>query len=260
MVGGKADELMTVRSVLIDTPAGPLGAAITEPAGRPVGAALVLPGGGRRTGPNRLWGRLAHAMADAGVIVGRIDLPGHGDSDLIPSDERNTAQAMRYAGLWWSDIAGDLDTMLVCGCYGSRLVGPVLEESNVAQLALIVPYLRTRYPNVKASSRRTRAARWLLRRRPSALDKKMVRSLAAHSRETPIWVLVGEHDLAARYAGAIRNSAPDPGMVTIETIDGVSIHTHSSPRSQAMTIQRVTSWAQKHIPDTDMRDKESAVR
>ena len=242
------------RPVLIDTPAGPLGAAITEPIGAPVAAALVLPGGGRRVGPNRLWGRLARAMADAGVIVGRIDLPGNGDSDLIPSDEKNTAQAMRHAGRWFADFAGDLDTLLVCGCYGSRLVGPVLEETNVAQLALIVPYLRTRYPNVRASSRRTRAARWMIRRRPGALDKKMVRSLAAYSRETPIWILVGEHDVAARYVGAISESVRDERAVTIETIEGISIHTHSSPQSQAMTIERVTKWAQRHVTD-----KESAV-
>ena len=242
------------RPLLIDTPAGPLGAAITEPTGTPVAAALILPGGGRRVGPNRLWGRLSQAMADSGVIVGRIDLPGNGDSDLIPPDEKNTMQAMRYAGRWFADFAGDLDALVVCGCYGSRLVGPVLEESNVAQLALIVPYLRTRYPNVRASSQRTRAARWMIRRRPAALDKKMVQSLVIYSRETPIWILVGEHDVAARYVGAIRDSVRDRRAVTIETIEGISIHTHSSSQSQAMTIERVAKWAQRHVSD-----KESAV-
>ena len=246
---------MRAQPVLINTPLGPLGAALTEPAGRPVAAALVLPGGGRRTGPNRLWGRLAESMAESGILVGRIDIPGHGDSDLISPEGKNVDQAMRYAGRWLSEYAGNLETTLVCGCYGSRLVGPILKEASVARMALIVPYLRTRYPNVRAFNQRARLARWMIRRRPGATDKKMVRELAAYSEKTPVWVLVGEHDVAARYVGALREAARDRNSVTIETIEGVAIHTHSSAQSQDLTIRHVTDWITSHI-DT----REPAVR
>jgi hypothetical protein len=194
-------------------------------------------------------------MADSGVLVTRIDLPGNGDSDLVPTGRKDDLQAIGHVGRWFSEHAKGLDQLVVGGCYGSRLIGPVVEEASVSRLALIAPYLRTRYPNVKAASRRGRAARWMVRRRPSTLDTRMVRTLAGYSRRIPIWILVGEHDVAARYAGSLRDAARDKGAVTIETIEGLAIHTHSSAESQEVTIRRVTEWMKRNV-----RGPESARR
>jgi pimeloyl-ACP methyl ester carboxylesterase len=240
---------MNGRPALIDTPLGPIGAALTEPTGAPTVAALILPGGGRRTGPNRLWGRLARSLADSGALVARIDLPGHGDSDLIAPSKKTDLQVVGHVARWFSGQSNGLDLLVIGGCYGSRLVGPLVEEASVARLALIAPYLRTRYPNVRAASRRGRAARWMVRRRPSTLDTRMVRALAGYSRKSPLWVLVGEHDVAARYVGALRDAARDKGSVEIETIEGLAIHTHSSAQSQEVTIRRVTNWMNRHVKD-----------
>ena len=234
---------MTSTPLLVDTPLGPVGVGVTRPNAAPRSAVLMLPGGGRRVGPNRLWPRLADDLAVSGNVVARVDLPGYGDSDLIPSHARNDLQAVRYATRWFAAETSGLDLTVVCGCYGSRLVGAVLEETAATRIGLVVPYLRSRYPNVRAERLKGRIARALVRRRPGVLDKKMVDSLARLSSTSPIWILVGEYDVSARYVGAVREVARDSTRVEIEVISGAAIHTHSSPETQEMTIDRVTTWA-----------------
>lgn len=238
---------MTSEPRLVETPIGPVGVGLTRPADEPRSAVLVLPGGGRRVGPNRLWPRLAEALAKNGALVARVDLPGHGDSDLITPTARNDLAAVRHATKWFMDQAGGLDLTVVCGCYGSRLVTAVLEEAPVRRMGLVVPYLRVRYPNVRAAGLRGRLTRAVVRRRPGVLDRRMVDSLARISDTCPIWILVGEHDVAARYVGAVRAAAEDRSHVAIEVVDGASIHTHSSPETQEITIERVTNWVREPV-------------
>ena len=237
---------MTSRPLLLDSPIGPVGIGLTEPSETPTGAVLLLPGGARRTGPNRLWPRLASSLAMQGFTVARMDLPGHGDSDLIPPGSANDLAAARHAARWFADYVRTNELVLVCGCYGSRLAGAVLDEVNVTGAGLIVPYLRTRYPNMRAARVRGRVTRALVRRRPSTVDKKMVRTLALNSNKTPLWILVGEKDVSARYVGEVKAAAKDQSRVHIEVLPDVAIHTHSSPVTQDMTIEHVTRWAHEH--------------
>ena len=237
---------MTSAPHLVDGPIGPVGVGLTRPVAGPTGAVLILPGGGRRVGPNRLWPRLAAALAEQGNVVARVDLPGHGDSDLIPSNPANDLEAVRLATRWFCGQTEGLDLKLVCGCYGSRLATAVANEVSVSEIALIVPHLRLRYPGTRAARLRGRFARALARRRPGTIDRKMVRTLSDLSVRSQMWILVGEDDVAARYVGAVRDSAPD-GRVRIKTLPGIAIHTHSTAQSQAMTIESVANWAVREL-------------
>ena len=75
----------------------------------------------------------------------------------------------------------------------------------------------------------------------------MVGALARLSEESPIWILVGEHDVAARYVGAVRDTARDPSRVAIDVIEGAAIHTHSSSQMQQITIDRVAGWVREQV-------------
>src|SRR5439155_16215459 len=107
--------------VLIPTSMGCLEGVVSEPEGVPLMAAVILPGGGGRFGPGRVWRRLARGLADAGVVTLRVDYPERGATG------GNRARARRHAAVqeaveWFAGRTGELRILLVGYCYGTRVI------------------------------------------------------------------------------------------------------------------------------------------
>jgi pimeloyl-ACP methyl ester carboxylesterase len=156
---------------------------VTLPAGEPTGTAiLLLPSGGRplAISRNRLWVRLAHALAELGHHTLRFDDHGSGEST-------GTLGRFNLDRPFTADVKGALEAVqrmgaqrfvLVGACFGARTaLAAAAEIEELAGLVMISPPIR----NMEKGERHaTRVARdwtvWRYLRRAASRD--ILRGLA----------------------------------------------------------------------------------
>jgi dienelactone hydrolase len=244
--------------VLIPTSMGCLEGVVSEPEGVPLMAAIILPGGGGRFGPGRVWRRLARGLADAGVVTLRVDYPERGATGGGRARDRRHA-AVQEAVEWFAGRTGDLRILLVGYCYGTRVI---LRRARlwdrVAAAALVNPYLRVTSPNSLpgGSGRMSRSllARMGFRRHapsaglPNRLDPGLIELLHVAAQRFPVSILVGEHGNRlddVRTAIASVESRGD--TIDLELAPGTALIPGDSPEQLDELVDRVTEWARRSM-------------
>jgi dienelactone hydrolase len=233
-------------------------------------AAVILPGGGGRYGPGRLWRRLARVLADGGVVTLRIDYPELRDGGGAWAAEGRYA-AVAEAVDWFAGRTGGLGLLLVGYCYGTRvIVRRARNWEGVVGAALINPHFR----RASRQSFPARAARrlvfpvatWIgrLRRRwrsdPTTrlarrLDRRMTDLLAVAAGRFPVWILVGERGSAAADVHDVVRSVASRGVpVHVEFVPGMVLIPDVGPEPFNELIERVSAWAIRSIGEASLKE------
>src|SRR3989442_14733197 len=105
--------------VILPTSAGAVAGVVHEPDDDPIAAVVLLHGGTGRSGPNRVWTRLAESLSQRGLIAFRTD-----DRDIErPEQDRDfplRTAAAADAIAWFRKETADLELLLVGRCVGAR--------------------------------------------------------------------------------------------------------------------------------------------
>lgn len=150
--------------VAITTPAGTIRGWIDAPASPPRARLLFIHGwSGDRTGPHRMFVKLARALAAEGVFSLRIDLSGRGDSDgeTAAASIDAMTEDTRAALDWLRRMAPDNATplLLVAICSGCKVaVAAAAVEPDLAALALWSAESMGSLRSTATRRRKTRAA------------------------------------------------------------------------------------------------------
>jgi pimeloyl-ACP methyl ester carboxylesterase len=270
--------------VLLETRAGVVAAIVTEPDGPPRASAIFLHGAaGSRSGVNRVWARVARALASAGLAVVRLDYPGMGSSlgtgETGPRGEDLAADdaAVRDLIAWFRGRTGDLDLLAIGSCYGTRVASRLAAEGiDLAGLALLVPALQVLAPPKASQAKRiARAAkarlRPLLRRRrrrtgrkagggpaPERMDRNVVQAVTVAIGRTPTWVLIGEEDLpTSLFPRLERHLGEGRSRLEVEVVPGITFHGQATREAQQETIERVVQWAQRTLNNREKQREDT---
>ena len=240
--------------VLIPTSMGCLEGVVSEPEGVPLMAAVILPGGGGRFGPGRVWRRLARGLADAGVVTLRVDYPERGATG------GNRARARRHAAVqeaveWFAGRTGELRILLVGYCYGTRVIlRRAPHWDRVAGAALVNPYLRVTSPNSLPAGSGWLSLPLLTRmgfRRhassgghPNRLDPGLIELLHVAAQRFAVSILVGEQgNRLDDVRVAIASVESRGGAIDLEVALGTALIPGDSPEQLDELVDRVTEWA-----------------
>ena len=285
---------MNEHALLVSSASGPLSVIVTEPASSPRAAAVLLHGGGSgRSGNNRVFVRLARALAELGIVVVRADYPGQGDSagfgdaGTRRGDAQGDYAAIRDLFAWFRERSGDLDLILIGSCYGARVGSRfAAQDPRLAAVALMAPALHVfttaKVEPMKPALKRAiiavlRAApfRALRRKRKpaakrklsddagygDAVDRRVATSIAACVDRVPVWALAGEHDVAARLLPKLRRQlGKDGDRLQIEIVPDMVFHGYPVAESQQIAIERVLDWARATLPELERRKAGSQRR
>ncbi len=127
--------------VAITSPSGVIRGWLERPVTRPVARMLFIHGwSGDRTGPHRMFVKLARRLAKAGVLSLRIDLSGRGDSggETATASIAAMTDAARSALAWLRATHPDAGPLLITAiCSGCKVaISAAAAESDIAALAL----------------------------------------------------------------------------------------------------------------------------
>jgi pimeloyl-ACP methyl ester carboxylesterase len=150
---------------------------------------VLLSGANGRTHRNRMWVRLARALADRGIPSIRFDYPGIGDSTAVKGMrfdiERPMVAEVEAAASFLQRAAGVRRLALVATCFGARTAIAFAAQHRDAVAVTAFPSPLLTQVRISARSRvrqevqRTRVG-WALLRSPLIL--RIRRSVAGRSR------------------------------------------------------------------------------
>jgi alpha/beta superfamily hydrolase len=267
---------MPEHTLLVETRADSLGVIVTEPVGSPVASAVLLHGGGTsgRPGNNRVFARMARALADIGVVVVRADYPGQGaslggvDVGARKGDTLGDMEAARDLSAWFRERTGGLDFFVIGSCYGARLGSRLgAEQEDIAGLALVAPAIQVLTPvgekparvdpgrRMKAVRALRRKIRSTSRRRrsgnaseASGVDRRVASMIDASLDKAPVWVLAGERDVFARLLPDLRQSlGSNADRLQHEIMPDMVFHAYPTPDAQRLAVEKVARWVQRRI-------------
>jgi hypothetical protein len=247
------------RPVLIPTSLGPVGAVVSEPAGEPRAAAVLLQGAGRpaRSGVNSFWTAMARALAGRGIAALRFDYAAEGESAQIGEGEYAAAKAevgdcsragdldlhlLDHVVAWFRARLGGVDPFLAGSCQGARMAieFAAREGAPPTPSLLIAPFLKRPFGAAGAAGGRSRRSFGFRRAMgPSdPIDPFVVSCLSAVVRRAPTWMLVGDEDepevsLLVDRLGPV---APD---LELEIAPGAALHMLDQPDIQAVAMRRL---------------------
>jgi hypothetical protein len=249
------DRLVTDRAVLLPTPIGPAAAIVSEPAGAPRAAVILLQGGGRpgRAGINAVWTRLARRLAESGLLVVRFDYVGEGDATMISKDVRPDLRVpglshrgrvdlvvMRAVAAWLRERTGARDLLLAGDCEGGRLAIEFGgEDAGVVGAFLSVPYVRRGFIELQHRRRPVgRVRRWLRRIDSATYHDKVLAALPAMLERGPVWILAGELD--GDEALQVKRLLGSRGRgLEVELVPGIALHPVATPEVQEEVSRRL---------------------
>jgi dienelactone hydrolase len=246
--------------VLIPTSQGPVGGIVTEPVGAPVGALVLLQGGGRagRSGFDSEWTRLARRLAALGVVVLRFDYWREGDSSMITAERYREGRGpwgggdrdlalLREVAPWFAERVEGLDLLVVGSCYGGRLAIELAGGlPRVRGTLLVVPYLRHPEQRLPWRDRLERVKRGETdhgvdeRSDAALLDPVAVdayRNSLAHARS---WLLMGELDPGEVYVLERLIGGCGRGL-EFQVVPGVALYPGNSPDIQELVSDQVSA-------------------
>jgi pimeloyl-ACP methyl ester carboxylesterase len=253
--------------VLVPTSAGVLTGVVHEPEGEPLACLVALHGGTGRSGPNRVWVRLAGALAADGFVVLRLDDHEIG-SPLVREEYWSDSMLATGEGIaWFRERTRGLD-MLLCGrCIGAaQTLSYAARHDDVAGIGLVVPTLQRgqvrgsrplgregfvmrmkrrahRVGRAVAPSLTTRVASGIPAFDHPWVDPEVSGWFAAIDASVPMWVLLGERDHQWRRLWAVDPRPPELGAAEIEVVPDIRLNSTEYLREQQIVIERVTAWA-----------------
>ncbi len=258
----------TDHPILIPTSKGPVGGIVSEPGATPRAALILFQGGGppARCGVNAIWTRIAHELAELGVVVLRFDFGREAESMMVGT-EAGQGPAWRSAldmpitrevSAWFRERAG-LEIMVAGSCYGARLaIELAAEDRRVGAAFLITPYLAgVRRP--KGGPDQVAAPQVAVAVRPdlqqgthdplSAVTVDAAKAIV--ERECPLWILIGEQD--GRQALELEGRIGDPAgrFLTVEVAPGVALHPGTDPPAQEVIASRLLERISRELGEAE---------
>jgi dienelactone hydrolase len=272
---------MKDRAAIVPTAAGPVGAIVSEPAGAPRGALMLLQGGGDpcRAGVNACWARLARGLADRGIAVLRFDFTAEGDSTMAGEGIAREVGWRRNADLaimhelapWFLEGVGTSDLLVAGSCHGGRVAMDFAgEDPHVKGAFLMVPYLWNLPPNLRpekqavrqkslpraaelfdqgsseVGSQRASGGEVEAITDESPLEESLVESCRAALRHGPVWILIGEGD-SQKPVELKRRLGTAGEELAVEVVAGMIIHPITHPETQELVSGRLLKWVDETV-------------
>jgi hypothetical protein len=196
---------VTDHAVLVPTTLGPVGAIVSEPAGRPRAALILLQGDGRpcRSGIDAVWTHFARDLAAQGVLVLRFDYVGQGEGTMIPKDALTVQHKgdidivlLREVATWFRERSGLTDLLVAGDCHGGRLAIVFAGgDRHVVGAFLSVPYLKKKFVDLETRRKPVGRVRLLLGKVDAGdFHEDVLKAVPLMLRQGPVWLMAGEKD------------------------------------------------------------------
>jgi pimeloyl-ACP methyl ester carboxylesterase len=248
-----------------------IGAVVSVPSDRSSDLGVVLMSGRARDRchKNGMWVRAAHALADRGAYVLRLDYPGVGHSSGDPHIfdlESPPAWPMEAASRFLLDETPVERLVLAGSCFGARIaLSAAAGLDRVVSVAMVAPPIFVRGPSrarrlmwtagrVLDPLRGDREAEDLTRqrfyenapteRRVSPTFERAIRPVLARC---PVYFLCGTDDIEwGELRFALDHLRLPEDRYELEVVPGV-VHAFRSTEVQDLTIDRIAAWCSRFV-------------
>lgn len=249
--------------VVLATSHGRVAGVVHEPEAEPAAGVVLLHGGTGRSGPNRVWVRLAESLAAAGLVAFRTD-----DRD-VEDPAQNDDYALRAAIAteaieWFAGETSGLDLLIVGRCMGAQVcMDCAAALSGVIGVGLIAPRFHHLDPTLVeraggAFGTLKRAAFRAMPRLTERVARKVVSTYdqsrldpgvttALAEIHCPLWVLLGDGDRQWLSLFTPEGRPAALAGAEFEIVPDTIVHTNRTLRSQEVVVDRVTAWAVRRI-------------